>query len=213
MNQNLSLEDVYIEFRKAQSSSKNRPYRLPKDFDSFLENRMSKKNAENLKLITGYFNTKWKEVDPFEYFLCGFELFKTFSYAQFFKKNVLALYIQRDKAKKRSLENIKREINESYSFFKRYIDKHDMNVYSYCDEVTGNRKLPVVHYLENKIGTGFISILIASKWLRINDDEMAAMPYVVGRWFELLDIMEENKDFIDKVKTRILRGDSVDSKT
>jgi hypothetical protein len=37
MNDNLSMEDVYIAYRKAQSTAKGRPYRIPKDFNKFYD--------------------------------------------------------------------------------------------------------------------------------------------------------------------------------
>ena len=98
MNDILTRQDVYVAYRKAQANHFSRGYRLPKDWDKHYQ-KMSTKNKNALTQVTHWFNTKWKEITPEEYFLCGFELLKTFTYHNFAYPPVIRLYIQRDKNK------------------------------------------------------------------------------------------------------------------
>jgi len=204
LNQNLSIETVYVAFRQAQSEFKGRPYVLPKDFDSFFKNRISEKNRENLKLITGFFNTKWKEIDPQKYFECGFELYKSFSYHMFFKPNIINLYKQRDKILKRDLQNCKKGICDSIKFLKPFMKKYNMdNLAKYCRVKINNRSLPVKHYLENKIDKFFIVYLIKSGYLILEDDDLAMMPYVSENYRDIVLKLNEIPSFIGKVNCLI----------
>ena len=107
MNQ---IVDIYRQFRRAQAHKNNRGYRMPKDFDKHFSTKMSEKNREALTLATKFFNTKWHNIDPYRFFECGFELFKTFSYTQFFDPRVINLYVTRDKNHKRELKVSKQEM-------------------------------------------------------------------------------------------------------
>jgi hypothetical protein len=200
MNDNLSMEDVYIAYRKAQSTAKGRPYRIPKDFNKFYETKLSDNNKENLRYLTGYFNTKWKEIDPEKYFECGFELFKTFTYHMFLKPNVINLYIQRDKILKRDLQDGKRGITESLKFVKSFMTSNNINsIVKYCRKKIDNRSLPVIHYLENKIDKFFIVYLIRKGFLLLQDDERSYMPYVVDNYRQIVLNFNEIPDFIGRI--------------
>jgi len=63
----MNEEQVYYYFRKAQSETKNRGFRLPKDFETHLNKKFSKANREALILVTKYFNTKWENIDVYKY--------------------------------------------------------------------------------------------------------------------------------------------------
>ena len=112
--------EVYVAFRAAQGNAKGRPFRLPKDWESFKSKRMLKKNVENLELAAGYFNTKWRNVDLDRLMTYGFELWKNFSYHQFFNKKLINYYIERDRILKRKLRVDKESIMKSLIFIKKF---------------------------------------------------------------------------------------------
>jgi len=203
MNRNITVEEVYVQFRKAQSESKSKPYRLPKDFDSFLKNKMSKQNKDSLILITQFFNTKWVNIDPFRYFECGFELYKTFTYAMFFKTNVINLYKQRDKMLKRDLNDAKKGLIESTKFLLSYMKQENIpNLPAYCREKIDNRSLPCLHYLDNKIDKFFIVFLIRYGYWNMSDNERYLMPYVSEHYRDMIHKMNETNGFVEKIKEK-----------
>lgn len=200
MNNLISKEDVYVAFRKAQSFAKSRPYRLPKDWSKHYQ-KMSLDNRNALSQVTHFFNTKWKEIDPEQYFLCGFELLKTFSYHNFTFPQVIKLYIQKDKAIKRQTRMNKGKIVQSVKFVKDYMGMTNMKSFLvYCNTRVNNRLLPVKHYLENYLDIAFLTWLLKDKLIRLNDDERAMIPYVVDKYRENVLQLESIQDFLNKLR-------------
>ena len=200
----ITAEDIYAEFRRAQAESKNRPYRLPKDFEAFMEKRMSQKNKEALLLVTQYFNTKWKNINPFRFFECGFELYKSFTYVMFFNRNVMELYIRKDKHIKRDLDNAKKGLLESLRFVVPYMtEKKIPNISRYCQMRKDRQSLPVKHYLENKIDKYFVSLLIKMGYLQLEDDELMMMPYISEHYRSIIIQFKEIEKFVDRVKEKL----------
>lgn len=191
--------DIYYYFRKAQSESKSRGFRMPKDFDSHLEKKFTEKNKEALLLATKYFNTKWINVDPYRYFKCGFELFKTFSYVMFFKSKVLKLYVEKDKNVKREMSVNKKQIAESVKFIKRYMKKNEIFMFDdYLAKRDGNRRVAIDHYMQNKVDKFLIVYLIKTGKLSLTDNDRAYMPYVVQQFREISEKVNEINGFLRK---------------
>lgn len=147
--------DVYCAFRKAQSLSKDKPYRLPKDWDKFLE-KMNKKNAEWLYKCMVYFNTTYSNIDIDEYMGCGFILWKGFTYKHFCDRKIIDLYIQRDKIRKRKLEVSVGEIETSFSVIKSYLEDKPMRpgynqLQSFCKFRDGEIRIIINKYNQNEI--------------------------------------------------------------
>lgn len=199
-------EDIYYYFRKAQANSKNRGFRMPKDFESHLEKRFSIKNKEYLLKATDYFNTKWNNIDPYVYFKCGFELLKTFSYINFFDPRVIRLYIQRDKNTKRELSNCKKEIAQSVVFIRNYMNKNGIIIFDdYINKTVENKKIIVTHYLKNKVSKFFIVWMLKIGKLYLSDSEISFMPYISDQYREIRLILETDdiRSFLRKVKSRL----------
>lgn len=197
----MEVEQVYYFFRKVQSENKNRGFRMPKDFETHLNNKFSKKNKEALVLATKYFNTKWENIDVCKYMQCGFELFKTFSYVKFFDKRVLNLYIVKDKNQKREMSLNKKEIVKSVIFVKKYmLENKVVSIRDYCNLTEGNRKVIINHYVHNKIDKFFLVWLIKIGYLILSDNDRAYMPYIVSQYREILAGVDEIKTFLNKVK-------------
>lgn len=193
--------DVYSDFRKAQAESKNRPYKLPKDWDSHFNNRMSKKNQEALVLATKYFNTKWNKIDVFRFMQCGFELLKTFSYTQFFDTRIISLYIQKDKHIKRDAKMTKEGVIDSLKFIKTYMKDNDiLSISRYCMIEKENMRIVIRHYIDNKINKYFVVWLISMRVLNLTDDERAQVPYIIEQYRNILSKLKGSEDFLNKLK-------------
>ena len=186
--------DIYRFFRMAQAQSKNRPWRMPKDFDNHIAKKMSSSNREALTLVTSYFNTKWSNVDSLDFFLCGFEILKTFSYKNFFDKRVMNLYIIKDKNRKREMEINKSSIKNSLTFIKEYIEKNNIkSIKQYGLIKNGNICLATDHYIKNKIDKYFFVKLIDSGVVSLTDDDRSLIPYIVEQYREILSVLNNIK--------------------
>lgn len=200
----MKIEDVYYYFRKAQAEKNNRGFRMPKDFEKHLETKMSKKNREALEIATNWFNTKWNNIDPFKFMECGFELFKTFSYVNFFDQRVINLYKQKDKNIKRESKLSKDKMKNSMLFVKNYIKENNIkNVGRYCMMKNGYINVTVEHYLNNYIDKFFIIWLIKKKLLKLDDDNMALIPYISDHYRKILPKLDEINDFLLKLEKHL----------
>ena len=113
--------DVYKSFRKAQANANNRGYKIPRDFDDFLE-KMNSNNREWLQRTTIYFNTSYRNIDIDKYMECGFEIWKSFTYKNFLHEKIMVLYISKDKARKRQKEVALREIDRAIHNYKIFVN-------------------------------------------------------------------------------------------
>lgn len=196
--------DIYYHFRRAQSESKGRGFRMPKDFDAHLEKKFTAKNREALILVTKFFNVKWKNVEPYRYFQCGFELFKTFSYLKFFDIRVLRLYIEKDKNIKREMMSNKTDIVNSVKFIKKYMDDNQLFMFrDYLDSKNGRQRIVVDHYIKNNVDKFTLVWLVKTGKLVLTDDDRAYMPYIVQQYREICDELIEVNAFIRKAVERI----------
>lgn len=196
--------DIYYNFRKAQSESKGRGFRMPKDFDSHLEKKFSDKNRDALILATQYFNTKWTNVNPYRYMQCGFELFKTFSYLKFFDPRVMRLYVQRDKNIKREMVVNKKAIVESVRFVKQFMKDNKLHMFrDYIDFKNGHRKIIVDHYAQGHIDKYFVVWLVKIGKLVLNDDDRACMTYIVHQYRDIGEKLQEINGFMRKVGEKL----------
>ena len=200
----MNPENVYYFFRKAQSDVKGRGFRMPKDFESHLQNKFSKKNREALLMVTGFFSTKWENVDPYRYFQSGFELLKTFSYINFFDPRVMRLYIQKDKNIKRESSDYKKEIVQSVVFVGNYMRKNNIIMFSdYLQKKDGNRRIITKHYIANKISKFFIVWLMVLGKLSLSDSDIAFMPYISDQYRDIRVKLDEIGPFLRKIKGRL----------
>ena len=200
----MNPENIYYFFRKAQSETKGRGFRMPKDFELHLKNKFSKKNREALLMAAKFFSTKWTNVDPYRYFQCGFELLKTFSYVNFFDQRVMRLYIQKDKNMKRESSDYKKKIVESVAFIKKYMKMNNIIMFDDYLRVTHeNRKIIVEHYLKNKISKYFIVWMMISGRLSLSDSDIAFMPYISDQYREIRVQLKEIDSFLRKIKTKL----------
>jgi hypothetical protein len=206
MDKIVSMWDVYIAFRKAQASFNNRGYRLPKDFDTFIEHPKRKKMKECLETASKFFCTKWSTIDIDRYMKYGFELFgKNFTYIKFFNRKVLDLYIEKDKNLKRAYKVSKKDFLRSAKFVKGYFLKNGYSkevpiLVQYCRMKEEGLRKPVFHYLKGYIDNYFMVWLINKGYLKLSDQERALMPYVTSNFYNYVNDIDNIKNFITKVE-------------
>ena len=206
----VAIEDIkktYIQFRRAQSSSKKRGFRVPKDFENFFNSkRMSEHNKKNLIRITKFFITKWSNIDQYTYFLCGFELFKRFTYNDF--KNdeklhkVMLLYIQKDKNRKREIDITKKGLINSAKFVKEWMRVNNKNFNEYIHHRDGKSIIAVDHYLKNKIDASFFVFLI-NQGMILTDNDRSLIPYIQAKYRKIVYGLRDISDFIKKLEVRL----------
>ena len=178
---------------------------MPKDFESHLNRKFSKKNREALILITKYFNTKWDNIDVYKYMQCGFEILKTFSYVKFFDKRVMNLYIVKDKNLKRKMNLNKKEIIKSAKFVKKYMNDNNIFYFKdYCSVTIDNKKQIIYHYIHNKIDKFFFVWAIKIGYLYLNDTDRSQIPYIITQYREILAEIDDINGFFNKIK-RVLK--------
>lgn len=197
------IKDVYLEFRKAQAHFSNRGYRMPKDFEDHFNNKFREQNKKSLIKITGWFLTKWGNIDPYEYFLCGFQLYdKRFSYHKFFKDKIILLYKTKDKNRKREVRITKKALVESASFVKKWMVNNNTTINDYISNREGNRKLAVKHYLNNKIDAAFF-VFLMRKGMLLTDTDRSLIPYIQKNYRKIMFGLEDIKDFITKLEGKL----------
>lgn len=199
-----NIEKIYFKFRKAQADFHNRGFRMPKDFETHFKKKLSTTNQEKLAKITGWFNTKWSNIDPYTYFKCGFDLYKkNFTYVKFFNEKIFLLYVQRDKIEKREVRVNKEKLINSAKFLKKYMQENEIyTLQEYIDTTDGNRKLAVTHYLKNKIDASFFVFLI-KKGMKLTDTDRGFIPYVSKHYRNINVMLNELRSFLDKIEERL----------
>ena len=175
-------KDIYQIFRRVQSKVKNRPYKMPKDWEKHWETKFKSMQRETIRKMLRYSLTTWQDIDLYEYFSCGFELWKSFSYHQWFHTAVINLYIQKSKNRKRLEVNIKKILVESGKFVKQYCSENDIkSLKEYARIQDGFRLLCITHYLQDKISKWFLAFLIYKKY---------APPFSRESWERIPEINE-----------------------
>lgn len=197
----LDEQDIYICFRTVQGSVLNRPYRIPKDWNNHFENKMKPEQRETLRKMKRYLATTWSNVDLEKYFMCGFELYKGFSYHQFFNPQVINLYITKQKNLKRKCSNIKADFVESAKYVKKKMIELKINTLKeYCGLKNGFQYLAVEDYIKGKINQYFFGYLIYSGCLSRNVFDDDQIQEIVQKWSNLRNEIIDNISFFKKVK-------------
>ena len=194
--------DIYESFRIEQANAKNRPYRLPKNFEEHLVNKMSKANRDSLLKATDYFNTKWRNINPDKFMEYGFELWKTFSYTMFFNEKLIKYYIQKDRNRKLQVKTSKADIVNSVKFVKKYMSDNGIpTLRAYCLKEENGTRLFVKHYIkENNIDKLLVVWFIKERFVVLNEDESAIMPHITGHYRDLCELLNEINGFLNKLK-------------
>ena len=204
--------DVYYAFRKAQSLSNDRGFRIPKDWEAF-KAKMNENNRQWLREAAMYFNTTYSNVDLDRYMMCGFEIWKGFSYKHFTHKKVIDLYIHQDKVTKRKLEVSRREIETTFNFISDELQGKPLRpgynqLQNYCKFRTGETRNIINTYVQGKIDIMTLAYCVNRKYLILTDDERAMSPYLVQRYRELMENLQDVKGFIEEMEATLDEGNS-----
>ncbi len=197
------IESIYKAFRKAQADYNNRGYRMPKDFEKHFNTKFSEQNKKKLIKITGWFLTKWQNIDPYEYFKCGFDLNEgKFSYMKFLNEKILLLYKNRDKNKKREVKITKQKLIESAKFVKRWMDRNNATLDDYIGTRIGNKRIAVDHYVKNKIDATFFVFLL-NKGMILTNTERSDIPYIQTNYRKIQFGLKDIEDFVKKLGEKL----------
>ena len=188
--------DIYCAYRQAQAEFHNRPYKLPKNWEKF-KKRITKKNLENLDLITSKFNGTWYKICPHTYFRTGFSIFgKKFSYIKFFEKIILTKYMQNDRLQKRDLKLNKKDLIDSAKFIRKFMSRKNPSpklslARQYSVLTEGEQSLPVIHYIRGHLDKYFLIWLMRRGLIKITDDERDQIPDIVDNYREYLAVLDK----------------------
>ena len=196
------IEHVYIQFRKAQADTNDRGYRIPKDFEKHFNEKMNDISKRALTKITGWFLTKWSNIDPYQYFMCGFYLNKTFSYHMFFKQNIIKMYIEKDKHKKRELEITKQGLIKSAMFVKSWMNENGKTFNQYINARDNHLRVAIDHYIRNKIDAAFL-VFMMRKGMLLTDDDRSLIPYVHQKYRKIYFGLNDLSDFLKKLEEKL----------
>ena len=186
------IMETYVQYRRAQAFINNRGYRIPKDFEKHFNTKLTEKNREILSMVTKYFMTRWSGIDAYEYFVCGFTIFKGFTYHQFFDRKVMTMYVTKDRNKKRSLKLVHEKMEESKKFVLDYIKENGLkSVKEYGDLRKQSELVCIHHYLHNRICKFLLVSFISKGVVKLNDDDRTKIPYIVTQYREILAELEE----------------------
>lgn len=216
----ITNKDVYISFRRAQGNSSGRGFRIPKDWDQFLE-KMNPNNLKWLNYATMYFNTTYSNIDLDVYMSCGFELWKGFTYKHLLNEKVINLYIHKDKVCKRKIEVTHQEIKDSFdNIFDYMLDKPIRPGYSelqnFCKFRDGEIRVCVNMYVQGNIDSITLAYCVNKGYINLTDDERALSPYLVKRYREILAQLEDIKPFIIQKENELnekVRGQTLSRET
>ena len=199
------IENIYFQFRKAQSDHFSRAFRMPKNFEKHFNEKFKEQNKKKIVKITGWFNTKWMDIDPYTYFKCGFELFdKNFSYMKFFNEKIILLYKTRDKIVKRETKITKQGLIKSAKFVKKYMNENGISTLEeYIGTRNGYQKVAVEHYIRNNIDASFFVFLLG-KGMLLTETERSVIPYIQINFRKIKFNLEDIKDFLKKLEEKLV---------
>lgn len=180
----ISIDDIYVKFRKAQSVYSNRPYKIPKDISAFLEKRLTEVNLKNMQKLADALNTNYRNVDVDRYLEYGFELFgKNFSYIKFLDQRLINFYIMKDKNFKRDMELTITNIDKSIAFVKDFMSVGAASVYlRYGQLRDGYESVAIQHFIKGKIDRYFITWLIFKNYLVLLDGDRELIPLITEQY-------------------------------
>ena len=196
---------IYQIFRRVQSTALNRGYKMPANWEQFWHNKLTKEQRETLRKCYRLSITTWQDIDLYTYFECGFELWKGFSYHQWFNVPVINLYIQKAKIHKKVEVDIKKDLIESAKFVKQFCkDNNIETLKEYANLSYGSKLVCIEHFLKDKISKWFLCFLIYKKIVKLSKENWTRAPEINDNYAALIRELREIKIFIDKLEALLL---------
>lgn len=201
---------VYCCFKAAQNEYLDRACRLPKNWEQYLETKMSKQNRDALERSVKYFRTVWSNIDPKRFMKYGFELYgKGFTYSKFFNRELLNFYKERDKNHKRNSVLQKKEIIKSFKFIKDFMsDKQDNSKVStilrYCLLQCGYEPVIINHYVLGHIDNFTFVWMMYRGYFRLPEENRDQVPYITTNYRTIVSGIREVESFMIKAERMLL---------
>lgn len=201
--------DIYQNYRQSQTQFLGRTgYKTPKDWVKYFTEKLSNNQQDNLTRASKYFSTLWTDVNPKEYFDCGFQLHgKRFSYHLFFDKKIMLLYKRHDKNQKNEFKNMKKSLVNSVKFVLiQTKNKKCINpLMCYCDMMDGPERHKIVSdYLKNNVCGYFLVWMAAEGWFdRIYDYE-SCLSFLFENKRDMYRKLYNEKEFLEKIKNKVM---------
>lgn len=195
----LNEEDVYRAWRRAKGA----PYRMPKDWEKKW-NSFKPEEREYIRKMVRLLATTWQDINIDNYFSCGYEIWKGFYITQWFKPEVIQLYIQKSKNRKRIEENVKRSLTESAKFVLQYCKENcikSLNVYARLRD--DQKLLPLEHFVKDQISKWFLVFLIHKKYCFLTQADWDKIPFDQEKLREMKIELREQGDFTKKLEDKI----------
>jgi hypothetical protein len=164
--------DILLAYRRAKSTYTKIGFRVPKNPEIALK-KLKEADRWNLSNITRMFNEMWANIDPYEYFLCGFELYgKKFLFHCFLRSQVWDVYSEKQKSKQKKIQFVVKSFRESYKYVRQYLsntnwNKTQVSLFTYyCNLYDEKEKdwTVISHFKDGKINKYFLTWLIAKKF-------------------------------------------------
>jgi hypothetical protein len=196
MVRELDVCSVYVKYVTAGTHSKCRPRRIPKDVPTFLA-KMNPRDREQFDNITKVFIESYYDVDPYDYFLCGFELYnKYFVPNKFTNKDIISVYRQKQKSKNDLYYSVVTDFKKSYNFTKEYMKGKKIRssmFLAYCNDYIDNKKAPIYHLSKYKVDKYFLCWLIENKFLSLNDSDRKEISLLLRNYRQYISALKDSK--------------------
>lgn len=188
---------VYVKFRLARMEATKTYRRMPKNIKEHYEN-LNDSQKFHFENITKVFNESLYDIDPYDYFICGFELYgpKGFSYNRFLHSDVIATYRQKEKSKNLQMRYLVESFKKSYDFMKNYMEKKSYRssmFIAYCNLYENDMKAPLYHFKISYVNKYFLCWLIECKYLILTNEERSDIQSVMEKYRTYIGELKETK--------------------
>lgn len=199
--------EIYVSFRKAQANALNRPFKLPKDWNNYFENKLKPEQRESLRKMSRYSNTTWINIDIDKYFKYGFELWKNFSYHQFFKLQLINYYKDKELNLRRVEKNIKKDFIESAKFVKLYNRENNIkSLKDYASLKDGFYPVIINHFVQGKISKYLVVYCLLKRYFVLDDAMQSYISRIMEEYRTIRNSLTKNLDFFEDVDYSLTRS-------
>ncbi len=189
--------DIYIIYNDTKKDITGKGYRIPKDFEYYYKNKLSKSSQDGLQGLADRLNTIWQDIDVYRYMHIGFKLYKSFGYGKLLDEKILSTYIRQDKEIKRNISLDRDKIKQSLEYARSKVDK--INTKDVLIEYARDNRQVISDYLYNRIDGGFLFWLINDKYIDIDDLERNIIPYVERNKNQLREELVNLRPFLNSL--------------
>lgn len=192
----LTEEEVYKAFRSARGI----PFRMPKDWQKKWES-FKPEERENIRKMVRYLATTWQDINIDTYFRCGYELWKGFYINKWFAPQIINLYIQKSKNKKRIEENVKRTLKNSFDFVLEFCKEKNIKSLNVYSRIRDDQKLIIMeHFVKDYVSKWFLVYMIQRRYCIMNQNDWDKVPFDMEKVREMKMELREYFQFTKKLE-------------